>query len=161
MINLEKIDGSVFGWFKAILYPITVAVVASLEYVGISTKIAIPLAVLMMLDWILGILKAWRIKEPITSKKGKDGLLEKVVLLVIPVVVGLMFKVVDVPIGITLNACLAIIALNEAFSALGNIGSIYTRKPMQEFDVISILITTLRKYIMTTIKKFTDGTKTD
>ena len=109
---------------------------------GISVNAVNALAVLVMLDTILGILKSAKLKgwRSITSQRLAGGVISKLVLLLIPVTLALASLGVGIDIKWFVQSSISILILSETYSVLGNIHSINTGKETPEFDAVQFIL---------------------
>ncbi len=134
-----KIDTSIKGVLKSVLY----AVVCTYSWFNEQGINAYALSVLlgfMALDMVLGVWKAKSVSEldnP-TSKEAKKGIVTKLLMFVIPVVVGLIWGLFDRPNALKIvNMLIVALAVAEGYSIIGNAGAIYTGKNITEFDAVT------------------------
>lgn len=156
--NKMKIDYSFKGIMESISYVI-VGAYTWIDSTGISARIFTILSILLILDTILGVWKAIvvpTLSNP-TSKKAKVGGLAKLIILIIPTVFGLTWGVFH-PEGAfkIVNTQLAILAVAEAFSCLGNAGAIYTREEITEFDAITYVFKKSTDFFKKKLEKIFD-----
>ena len=150
----SNIDTSAWGWVKSALYFISVAVSLGINYIEASEKIIFTLTALMVVDWLTGIVKAIRLNIKPTSKRSNKGIIEKVMLLVIPISIGVTLKAVDIPIGITIQTVFSLLLVAELISVISNCYCIYTRTDIQEYDAVTALLKWLKTTIMRAFKSF-------
>lgn len=153
------LDISLFGWAKSLVYFVTLWIGASITYIGIRKDIVITLTVLMVADYFSGIIKAWKLKDEITSKKSNKGIIEKITLLAIPFAMGIVFKVVNIPIGITIQSVFSLLIVAELYSFIGNCYCIYSGTNTKEFDAVTYIIKFLKEMILKFLKNLGEGKK--
>lgn len=160
-ITFDTLDTSFIGWCKAAFYIIVGIISTSIHYIGLKNDIVLTLTTLMIVDWLTGILKAHQLDIAVTSKKSNKGLLEKLMLLIIPVSIGAVFKVINIPIGITIQTVFSLLIVTELYSLIGNCYCIYTKEDIKEYDAVSAAIRWIRKIIFTALKGFFNEKKDD
>lgn len=160
-LTIDTLDTSFFGWCKAAFYIIVGIISTSVHYIGVKNDIVLTLTTLMIADWLTGILKAHQLNIALTSKKSNKGLLEKLMLLIIPVSIGAVFKVINIPIGITIQTVFSLLIVTELYSLIGNCYCIYTKEDIKEYDAVSAAIRWIRKIIFTALKGFFNEKKDD
>jgi phage-related holin len=125
-------------------------------FLGLSAVQFLILIILMSLDMITGIAKSYRIdKKSITSNAMKIGLFSKLFYIIVPIVLALAAKGINLE-GYGLwfaSFAVTILILAEAYSILGNIYSFKTGKEAAEVDGVSYLLLFIRKLII----KLIDG----
>lgn len=151
-IEHNTIDTSCPGWIKSIFYIIIGASTAVFDYIDVKSILVGTLTLLMVLDWITGLLKAWKLKIPITSKRSGKGLVEKLILLVIPVAIGITMKAIGFNFGVTVNAIFAMLCVAELYSLIGNCYCIYTGVDEKEFDAVTAVIKFVRSNMIKGLK---------
>jgi phage-related holin len=137
------------------------ALIASLfAFLGLNQVQFIILIVLMSLDIITGIAKAYRVdRTSVRSDAFKLGTFSKFFYLCVPFVVALVAKgtMVD-SIGVWLASfAVTILILSEGYSILGNIYSFKTGKVVHEVDGVSYLLIFIRKMIKKLLEEKIDG----
>ena len=125
------------SWVKATLYPIRISFIA---FAWWTEQAFVILAWLIALDFILGIIKAAVIKDPITSKKMKVWLLWKLVLLLIPLCIWVTGQAIHVNMVWIVEIAAWALTLAELYSILQNIYIIKTWEHIEEYDAISFVI---------------------
>lgn len=153
-ISNMSIDTTLWGLAKAAFYFIVMAVGMGLNYIEVEHSLIYTLTGLMVVDWITGIIKARRLKIEVTSKRSNKGLIEKIMLLVIPVAIAVTLKAVDVPIGITMKAAFTLITVAELFSVVSNCYCIYAQTDVKEYDAVTAVIRFIRNSLMKGLKGF-------
>jgi phage-related holin len=153
-LTIDTLDTSFWGWCKAIFYVIVGVASTSIHYIGVKNDIVLTLTTLMIADWLTGILKAHQLEIELTSKKSNKGLIEKLMLLIIPVSIGIVFKVINIPIGITVQTVFSLLIVTELYSLIGNCYCVYTKEDIKEYDAVSAAIRWIRKVIFTALKSF-------
>ncbi len=130
------------GFFQALVY-VVAGTYAWIDSIGLNAKVVTVLAVFMALDMVLGWVKAVVVKDldnP-SSKKAKKGGLVKLVMFVIPAVVGLVwwaFDEKDTAMRVV-NVQLMGLMIAEGYSNIGNAYTIYTGEVLSEFDAITFM----------------------
>jgi phage-related holin len=112
-------------------------------FLGISPVQFTILAVLMFLDFITGIAKAYRLdRNSVTSSEMRVGIISKLLYLLVPLVIALTLHGVNMPefgywiISFSINA----LVLAEGYSVLANIYTFKTKKVIEEIDAISYVL---------------------
>ena len=117
-----------------------------IAYLNIPQEAFTILTILLIIDWITWTLR-WVIHKNLTSKKSIFWLLSKMLILLIPVVIALCFKLVGISPYQFLTFIFVAFAFSEAYSILANIEEIRTGKKIPEIDWVSMIISTLLKWI--------------
>ncbi len=136
-----KIDVGIKGVLKSLLYFVAGAY-AWIESVGLNAYVLTVLAVFMAMDMVLGWIKAVVVKglDNPSSKKAKKGVLVKLVMFVIPAVVGLIWGAFDKENAMrVVNVQLMGLMIAEGYSNIGNAYTIYTGEVLSEFDAITFM----------------------
>lgn len=124
-------------------------------YLGLSMESFGILAVLMIIDTILGIIRAgvvhgWR---DVTSHKASFGILSKLAMIFVPVVVALSGKGVGMNLVPIAGGALSMLIVSETYSILGNVQSIRTRRDIKEFDAVNYTLSRIRDLLEKMLKK--------
>lgn len=132
-----------------LFYNTIVAVLAtSLTLLGVDKESFTLLAILLLIDYLTGVSKAYRLKESITSNKMKYGIVSKMSLLLIPIVIAIAAKSIHANASSVLFTGINILVLSEVYSIIGNIYSIRSGESLPEIDAVSYIGKALRKKIM-------------
>lgn len=154
MKNIQ-IDYSLLGILKAISYAFF-CTITWLESKGINSYVFYVLIAFMVLDMILGWIKASVVKElenP-SSKKAKKGILTKTIMFVIPAVSGLIWGIFDKENAIkVINVQLTALAIAEGYSNIANAYAIYTKEILSEFDAVTFVFKTTANKIKSLLGK--------
>lgn len=155
---LQNVDTSVWGWIKTSVYAAAVIIVNYIgkffTYIEVENMLVVTLTVIMMFDWVTGILKARSLNIKITSKKSNKGVLEKAVLLSVPLAIAFAAKVIDIPLGVTVKGLFSILIVAELYSAIGNCYCIYTKEDIKEYDAVTAIMKWLRTSLSKVLKNF-------
>lgn len=150
-----KIDTSIKGIIETSVYIIT-GVYAWIEDKGISAYILTVLLVFMLMDMLLGVLKASVVKtlpNP-TSKKAKRGILTKILMFMLPAVSGLIWGAFDVESALKIvNLQLSALMVAEGYSIIGNVYAIRTGEEIDEFDAGTYVVRKIANFIKKLLKK--------
>lgn len=138
---------------KASLYALALFIDPILIYLGIKADVLGIYALLLILDFITGVVKAWRVPSmSVKSSIAISGLIAKLIMIMIPVVLGLLLRVVNKNESGLIDAVVGILCLAEGYSILGNIYSIRTREKHEEWDAVSGIIMLIKKRIRKAIQ---------
>jgi hypothetical protein len=134
-----------FAEIKLAIYAFTAGCLA---YFGIPAEAYGLLALLIVLDTLTGSLKAIVLSpRSFTSADLRNGVLAKLLLLLIPLVVAIVSKSVPQPFDAMVLSSVAgsigILAVSEAYSILSNVGAIVSKKGGSEMDGVSFVISKL------------------
>ena len=144
---------TVMIWIKNLLY-----VPAFFMGLGMSNDMATSstiLIYLMCLDMMTGVIAVWKAEggSAIKSRIGIAGILSKLTALLIPLTVAMVSSGLHMNLTGLVAGSLYMLILAEGFSVIGNIGTIKTGKKMPEFDVVSLLVKSIRKVFLTLLEK--------
>lgn len=137
---------NVLNLFKSLLYALFI-------YLGIKTGIVKILFYLMVIDSVLGVLKALSLKEKISLKKLIWGMVSKLSVLIIPMILALMAKGLSLDFNYFVVIVLDILIVNEGISCITNILSIKTKKKIENTDYITKMIEAIRRGLMNVINR--------
>ncbi len=121
--------------------------VATMLYWGMDEEAVIGLSILIVIDMITGVWKTIALDKKPSSTRFVNGLISKLVLLIIPFVLAVASKSVHLDLSIFLWVVINALILSEMYSILANIYTIRSKKETEEFDVMSIILRKTRKFI--------------
>ena len=113
---------------------------------GVSINAVNALALLLVADTLLGVLKAGRIGgwRSVTSARLAGGVISKMLMLLIPFTLATAAHGIDVNIAWLIQSSITVLILSETYSVLGNIHAIQTGKEAPEFDAVQYILRKLR-----------------
>lgn len=127
----------VFSWIVAVL--------------GVDEVVLTSLAILLLVDWLSGIGKSFRMGRPIESKYGTVGFISKFSVMGIPLTVALMGKALGKDLSLLVDVTFSAMVVNEGYSALTNMYAMYTKKELPEWSIMEILFGKLQKAFLAMI----------
>jgi toxin secretion/phage lysis holin len=142
-----NLDMSPTGWIKSSFYVIVGLISSSLNYIGVKNDIVGLLAALIVIDYITGIWKAWKFNVKITSKRSSRGILEKTILLIIPLLIGAVSKILGYSVTTLVQPVFAMICLSELYSIIGNLTCIYSGENKEEIDAVTYVLKKIKDLI--------------
>jgi phage-related holin len=124
------------------------------EYLHIPQEQVTILAMLMLIDFVTGIGKQYRI-DPVLIKSHTAwvGVMKKTATFVALGTIALMFIGLGLDGKVYLDSLLAILIMAEGYSVIQNVYAIRTGTILPEFDVISILLKTVSGFLQEKIEK--------
>lgn len=138
---------NVLNFIKSVLYALFV-------YLGIKTGTVKVLFYLMAIDSLLGIIKALRLGYKFSFKRLGWGMVVKISLLVIPMILALIGKGLNLEFSLFVVAAMNILIVNEGISCITNILSIKTKKQIENNDYVTLLLHSIRKLLEGLIQRF-------
>lgn len=136
---------------------ITLKIIISTTIIVISTILAylsIPVepfslfAILLIIDYVTGLMKARAIGHSITSNKMKYGMVSKFSILIIPIVLAMCAKGIGADYYYILLVGMWILILSEGYSIIGNIYSIRTGDDFPEYDAVATIGKLIRNLLL-------------
>lgn len=124
-----------------------------IQYLELDYRKLTILISLMCLDMATGTVKAYVSKQDITSRRWVAGFLSKLVVLLIPFVIALMAKGVDIDVKWFVSLSMSILIVAESYSILGNVHTIKTGEAVAEIDAVSAIIKALRNLFESMIER--------
>jgi phage-related holin len=127
---------------------------AIFAFLGLNLIQFIILTALMLLDFLSGIAKAYRI-DTIRAHSIRIGITGKLLYLLVPLVIALALKGMNITefgswiISFSVNALI----LAEAYSILGNIYTFKTKKSVEQIDAVSYILRAIKNQL----DKFLEG----
>jgi len=143
---------STFAAIKNFSY--LVAFVASMEWLGLDPVTISIFAVLMVIDVITGIARAYYVEggQSIRSAILKRGVVAKLLILTALFSSALAGKGVGFDMSSVTQAAVNVLLLGELYSILGNIHSTRTGKQKVEFDAVAFLLSRVKELIQKATK---------
>lgn len=122
------------------------AFVVSMQYLNLIPQSVIILSGLLIADVITGIVRSALLLglSSIRSSIAIRGVISKLLVFLIPIVIALAGKGIGLDLSPLAQASVTVFILSMTYSILGNIRSIQTGQPKQEFDAI--------QYVMNQVK---------
>lgn len=117
------------------------------------------LTVLVLIDIFTGVMKTLALGKKPSSRRLLNGFISKVLLLLVPIVFALAVKGIGVDAKSMLYMILSVLILSETYSIIGNVYTVKTRKEVEEFDAVAVILKMIRKYLdrLTDINDSTKG----
>ena len=119
-----------------------------LAYLEISQEPFALFAILLMIDYVTGLVKAQALNISITSNKMKYGIISKLSLLFIPIVLAIAAKAVGVDSHYILMSGINILIISEVYSIIGNIYSTRTKEELPEYDAVAMIGKKIRNFLI-------------
>jgi len=135
------------GEIKAIAAVLYLPFAFIIEYSKVDTVVVETLTVLIILDIVTGFMKTICVGGKPTSTRLANGIFSKLVLLLIPISVALAAKPFGMDLKFLVNGIMSALILSELYSIIANIYTINTKKEVEEFDVISLILKFIRNKI--------------
>lgn len=121
-------------------------------FLNIDADIVKILMLLMFLDTVFGITKSIVLKKDVTKGILFLGLLVKMVILLIPMVLALVGKGLKYDFTPIVDAVLRVLVASEGLSIFTSMYVIKTKKDVKNFDIITLLLSSIRKALFNLIK---------
>jgi phage-related holin len=132
-------------WAKTFGYMVSVF---TFDYLNIPQEQLTILGVLMLLDTMTGVAKAYKTNpKTITSHALAVGVLKKFLTVILVYTLALVGKWVNIPPAHFMEWGLSILIMAEWYSAIQNIYAVRTGKVLPEYDVISIILKKLSDFL--------------
>lgn len=138
--EMYKIDWSLEGILKSIIYPFAVVFGASINYIEVKHNILTAAFIALILDTIFGVAKAYKLGIKPSSKEGWKGLIGKLLGLLLVGGVAAIFKLLGIEVSYFVNGLLMILTVYELYSAIANFYTARTGIKVKEYDAISIIL---------------------
>ncbi len=122
--------------------------VTMLVYLGLNKEAVFGLAVLLVIDMVTGVVKEFRLGRMPQSRRFTNGIVSKVVLVLIPFVLAIAAKAVSIDITVMIWVVINALILSEAYSSIANIYTISTGKEVEEFDAMSHILRFIRERLI-------------
>ncbi len=113
-------------------------------YLDIPVEIFNILITFILFDTFFGVLKSLRLKKRVSFKILLWGFCLKISILLIPLVIALLAKGLQLDFIVLITVTIKILILSEFYSCIGNIYAIKNKKELNKFDIISVLLISFR-----------------
>lgn len=117
----------------------TVCVASWLAFIGLNAETFFLFSLLLIIDYVTGVLKARALGHSITSNKMKYGIVSKMSLLLIPITLAISAKALGADFKYILYAGMNVLILSEVYSIIGNYYAMKHKEELPEYDAVSIL----------------------
>lgn len=132
-----------------------IALTGILNYFGMSGEMLSILSILLLVDFIFGVLRAKYKKESITSDNMSRWVIRKMARWCIPFIVVAIFRGAGIDGAERLsNTIMGILIVAEGYSILRHIYNINTNKDLPEIDVFDALMKKLTDFLISKWPKF-------
>lgn len=137
---------------------IKTAVYSAFIFLNIDTDVVQVLCWLMFIDTFSGIIKSFVLGKCFDFKVLFFGICSKLLILLIPMVIALVGKGISKTYDFTsiLDAVLKILVVSEGLSIITNFYVVKTGKDVKNFDVVTLLLSSIRKWMQKIIKSAID-----
>lgn len=138
---------NILNFVKGVIYALFI-------YLGIKTGTVVILFYLMTIDSILGIVKALRLGQKFSFRRLTWGAISKLTLLFVPMILALIAKGLDLDFTMFVVATMNILIVNEGISSVTNILSIKTGRHIENNDVVTKLLYSIRRLLIRLVQRF-------
>ncbi len=135
-----------------VIYNVMVVTLSSfMVWVGVDVEAFTMFSILLMIDYITGLMKARAINESITSNRMKYGIASKLSLIIIPVALAISGKAMSMDLSSIVFVSMNILVLSELYSIVGNVYAIRNKEELPEYDVVSIIGKRIRDMLIKSV----------
>lgn len=128
------------------------AIPSMFAYLWISQEVVYVLTALIFIDVLTGIAKHI-VHGTVRSRSLSAGLISKLILLLIPLTLWLVGKSWGYDLSTLVTVAVSVLAVWEWYSILANIYEIQTKKKLEEFNVVGLLIQKLASFLKSLLDK--------
>jgi len=118
--------------------------VGFLLWAGVDKEALLVFAILLAIDIVTGLGKAYRLGHKWKSVRLANGIISKCILILIPLVMALVAKGLHLDISTLVFIVIDALILSEAYSIIENIYVFRSGKDIEEFDVLSLILKQIR-----------------
>lgn len=136
----------IYNFVKAFLYGLFVSLDINVDTVSVLTT-------LMIVDTVLGVLKALRLEQQISLKILTWGFVSKLAVLVVPVTLAMVAKTLSFDFTWFVDITLDLLVLSEAFSIITNVLAIKEKKRIDNTDILTKLLGAIRNGMLIIINR--------
>lgn len=116
-------------------------------YLGIREEAFYALSLLLIIDFVTGLMASYKVGDPITSKALKVGVLTKFGTMLLILTIALLIKIMGVRHEEFLYGGFIMLALGEAYSIFANVHCMKTGERLKEFTVTSLIAEKIKKLV--------------
>lgn len=118
-----------------------------LLYLNLPIEPVAILAVLLLIDYITGVLKVFILKGSLRSYRAIAGLLTKGSILLLVFSLAFMAKGINLDFQLYLQIFVSVLIISETYSIFGNVYSCIAKVEIEEFDAVALVIKKVRFFI--------------
>ena len=122
-------------------------------YLEMDTGIVKVLFYLMIMDTFLGVIKTIVLNKHFTFKKLAVGFVSKLAVLLIPTALALMSKGLNYNFKWFVTVVMDLLIVSDGISIISNIIAIKTKKEVENFDAITLILNSIRSRLIQLFKK--------
>ena len=143
------------SYLLTMIYP---PCIGFLQYLNINEEAFTILGVLLMMDFVIGMAKSYVIAKKITHTRAVAGIISKIIILIIPIALGLMFAALvdtaDLHIDKYLSFVISALVVAETYSIMENFYTIRTKNEPKHVDLVSFVIRGIRTFLEKLLQGF-------
>lgn len=130
-------------------------------FLNIDTDIVKVLMLLMLIDTLSGVIKSLSLGEKFNFKILFFGLCSKLLILLIPMVLALVGRGISKTYDFSplLDSVLKVLVVAEGLSIITNFYVLKTKKEIQNIDIVTLLLSAIRKAMLSIINSTLDKIK--
>ena len=118
-----------------------------MTWLGLPIEPIIILAILLLIDYMTGVLKVFILKGHLRSYRAIAGILTKGSVLFLVLALAFMAKGIGLDFELYLTLFVSVLIISETYSIFGNVYSILSKEDVEENDAIALAIQKVRKTI--------------
>lgn len=123
-------------------------------FLNLSIDVVKILLILMLIDTVFGMFKSYKLRKPITFARLLEGIMSKIMCLLIPMVLALAAKGLGYDMKVLPDTILKILVVAEVFSIITSFYVIRTGREPKDVDLITMLLNSIRKGLMSLFSTF-------
>ena len=123
-------------------------------YLEMDVEIVKILSYLMLMDTFLGIIKTIVLNNPFSFKKLALGFVSKLAVLLIPTALALMSKGLNYNFKWFVTIVMDLLIVSDGISIISNIIAIKSKKEVENFDAMTLILKSIRNRLIQLFKKF-------
>lgn len=139
--------------FSEYLHELKLLLYGIFMYLEMDTGIVKVLFYLMIMDTFLGIIKTIVLTNIFSFKKLVLGFVSKLAILLIPTALALMSKGLNYNFNWFVTAVMDLLIVSDGISIISNIIAIKTKKEVENFDAMTLILKSIRNRLIHLFKK--------
>ena len=128
-----------------------------ITWLGLPLESIVILAILLMIDYVTGVLKVFIIKGHLRSYRAIAGILTKGSILLLVFTLAFMARGIGLDFELYLKVFISVLIISESYSIFGNVYSCIAKEEIEEFDAVALAIKKVRKVIEKLLLTQRDG----
>ncbi|WP_422105563.1 phage holin family protein [Winogradskyella sp.] len=146
--------GKYYNEIKAFIYSLFI-------YLEMDVDVVKILFYLMVIDTVLGVVKSLKLGYKFSMKKLGYGFISKLCVLLVPMTLAFIGKGLSYDFKWFVNVVMDILIVSDGISIFSNVLTIKTGKEVKNIDIMTSLISLIRKYFINVLEALFNSIKNE